>query len=250
MRSLTGLVLGGLFFCCAQSLYAQDWQQDSVVANTVLHSERNESNFDSVGEPLSVLPRTVPQQSVDSLKNEDAFWYANLSPQKKAEPSEEENNNEPFYFKKWFRQLAWIVVLCSFIGVVLWYLSSSNIFIFRGKAKKIAAESDVETASDDIFSLNYNSEIAKAAAAKNFRLAVRLRYLQTLRLLSDKALIDYRYGRTNSHYVSQLSHTAHCRDFSRLTRHFEYTWYGQFEPSAEGYEAMQADFEKFKRALN
>ena len=191
--------------------------------------------------------RTVPQKTVDSLKAEDDYWYANAVPERKLPPAaKKETSSHSLFQQQWFRDLLWLIVLCSFIGVVLWYLAASNILLFRRSAKKIIGDESEELATDDIFVLDYNKEIAKAETAKNYRLAVRLWYLQTLRDLAEKGLIEYRHGRTNSDYVLQLQENASYRDFFRLTRNFEYTWYGQFDLSAEAYGMMQADFSHFK----
>lgn len=261
---LNGL-LGALLFCPVLCFSQDEVQVDTVISTNTLNEEPRDTGFGSLGQPLPVSTRTVPQQKLDSLRREDAFWYANLAPQKKSDASVNTNksssgkkvvpddstdaDDESFSVSKPFQQLLWIIVLCGFIGIVLWYLSSSNILLFRKRAKKIAPEEETEQLTDDIFSIQYDKEIAKAAAAKNFRLAVRLWYLQMLKILSYKGLIDYRYGRTNNDYLSQLLNTPHHRHFFRLTRNFEYTWYGQFEPSGDAYEMMQADFANFKKAV-
>ena len=102
---------------------------------------------------------------------------------------------------------------------------------------------------DDIFAIPYDREIQKAETAQNYRLAVRLWYLKTLKEMADRAVIDYRYGRTNHDYVASLYGGRYYSDFFRLTRNFEYTWYGQFPLSAEGYAGMQSDFVAFKNRL-
>ncbi|HET7898391.1 MAG TPA: hypothetical protein VFL47_11985, partial [Flavisolibacter sp.] len=67
--------------------------------------------------------------------------------------------------------------------------------------------------------------------------------------LSDRRLIDYLHGRTNNDYVAQLSQSHYYRDFFRLTRNFEYTWYGQFIPSADVYSLLRSDFLTFQKNL-
>jgi hypothetical protein len=62
-------------------------------------------------------------------------------------------------------------------------------------------------------------------------------------------LIDYRFGRTNQDYVSDMHHHPQYDTFFRLTRHFEYIWYGQFPLSAEAYQHLQAEFIQFKNSL-
>jgi hypothetical protein len=238
---------------CAVVLLAQDEVKvtDTVITTVKLSEEKSNSAelFDSVGQTLLVDARPIPQRLVDSLKAADDFWYA-ASERKKAKAQEKKQirTGGSLFQKQWFRNLLWAVILGSFCGVVLWYLISSNILLFRKKSKSVGAD-DADNEADNIFERDYETEIAAATSAGNFRLAVRLLYLHTLKNLSAAGMIDYRYGRTNQDYVADMrSHSQHPA-FSRLTRHFEYIWYGQFPLSAEAFRNLQADFTQFKNSL-
>jgi hypothetical protein len=87
-------------------------------------------------------------------------------------------------------------------------------------------------------------------ALKNFRLAVRLQYLQTLVLLSGKGLLQYKEESTNSDYLMQVYATPYYGPFKKLTRHFEYVWYGQFEVGPDAYRNIETDFTTFKNSMD
>ena len=207
------------------------------------------SSFERVTQNQAVDVRKLPADKVSEIKEDDAYWYANVEPEKKKVKNAAPKQNVSLVDKSWFQNLLWVVILCSFIGVVIWYLASSNIRLFSRESKKVDEENNTEETTDDIFAIQYDREIQKAVDAKNFRLAIRLWYLKTLRELSDRNIIDYQYGKTNNHYVNSLYGSRYYKDFFRLTRNFEYTWYGQFNLSAEGYEMMRADFTNFKNSL-
>ena len=233
-------------------------QQKKTIVDTVVSmndvpavEEKDTASFSLTAPPAVVPVRSLPEKRVDSLKAEDDFWYANAD-LKKETPAAEKNapRGLSLFQQRWFRDLLWIIILCSFLAAVLWYLSSSNILLFRKNARKILDEDAQPDLTDDVFALPYETEIAKAEQAGNFRLAVRLHYLQSLKHLAEQNLIDYQVGRTNSDYVAQLSQSAYYRHFFRLTRNFEYTWYGQFAPSADLYAMLQQDFSTFKKGLH
>ena len=196
--------------------------------------------------------RKMPADKLAEVKEDDAYWYANVEPEKKKAAAEQKPppQDRGLTDKSWFQNLLWIIILCSFIGVVIWYLASSNIRLFSKDSKKIMDDDGEEELTDDIFAIPYEKEIQKAVEAQNYRLAVRLWYLKTLKEMADRNVIDYRYGKTNSDYVAALYGGRYYRDFFRLTRNFEYTWYGQFNLSAEAYGMMQADFVTFKNSLS
>ncbi|RYZ61829.1 MAG: DUF4129 domain-containing protein [Chitinophagaceae bacterium] len=223
--------------------------KDTVISIVELPAgEVDTTRFDAIENQELIQTRSVSRHALDSLLQDDDYWYANLAPQKKIseKPAEEKRS---VLREKWFRDLLWIVILGSFIGVVVWYLVSSNLLLFRKKATVINTETREEIDTDDIFSIRFDAEIAKAESAGNYRFAVRLWYLWLLKELSEKELIEYRQGRTNHDYVMQLRNRTIGNDFSRLTRNFEYTWYGQFALSAEAYATLRNDFVTFKQAL-
>ena len=240
-----------LFFLLhAAPALAQDEDElpDTVVTVVQPAGPGDTATFDRIQEQLPVAVRTVPQRIVDSLKATDEFWYANAAPVKKKVKKPGATGLSIFQ-KQWFRTLLWVIILSSFTGVVIWYLVASKIFVFRKSARQIGGDEGLEETNDDIFSRNYDKEISEATGAGDYRLAVRLWYLQTLKILSEKGLIDYRFGRTNQDYVHQLFRHPNYRDFFRLTRNFEYTWYGQFNLSAEAYERISNDFVQFQNSL-
>jgi hypothetical protein len=224
-----------------------------VFANSIVFAQdEDEDNYGSFSpvESRPVAIKKVAPEKIKELKNEEAYWYANLQPEKKAEQQQPAatHGNRSLFNQAWFGNLLWIIIVMSFIAVVIWYLASSNVQFFRKASKKIIDEQEEEI-TEDIFIMNYDREIAKALHAKNYRLATRLWYLGTLKELAEKNIIDYRHEKTNSDYVKALVGSRYYRDFFRLTRNFEYTWYGQFPLSEEGYNFLQKDFHRFKNSL-
>ena len=190
--------------------------------------------------------RKLPAEKVTELKNDDDYWYANLEPKKKEnelrqQPEESGGGG--------LSSFLWFVIIGVFAGAVIWYLASSNISLFRRESRKIMDESVEEETTDDIFAINYEKEISRAEAAGNYRSAIRFWYLRTLKELADRNIINYQYGKTNNDYVNSLYGSRYYQTFFRLTRNFEYTWYGQFPLSAEAYRMMQTDFSTFKAGL-
>jgi hypothetical protein len=141
----------------------------------------------------------------------------------------------------------WVLLIAGFLTLLSWFLTTSNIRLFRNKTKAVEEEQEEETS--DIFHMDFDNEIQKAIDSKHFTLAVRLMYLQTLRELSDRNLITYSNERTNGDYLFQLAGKAYYKDFFKLTRSFDYTWYGQFQLSKESFGRIRNDFLSFKQQL-
>jgi hypothetical protein len=205
------------------------------------------SHFDRITETPFIVRRSVPDTSYKQMLQDEAYWYVNYTPPKKEKKTTLDQRNNIF-FKPWFRTLLWMIIVAGFMIVIAWYLASSNIKLFRRSSSPIHKDEKRDEA-EDIFHLHYNEEISKAIEDKNYRMAVRFLYLQTLKILSEAGKIDYRQGKTNAEYLQQLYNTVYYTDFFRLTRDFEYTWYGQFNLSEQGYEMMRKEFFTFKGKL-
>ena len=189
--------------------------------------------------------RHVPATVMDSLKHDDAFWYANTRFKKKEPRASANNSSTP----RWVKNLIWILIVAAFFAALIWYLTTSNILIFAKARRPIHPVSQEEEMSEDIFAINYNKELDKAIAVGDYRLAIRLMFLRLLKNLSNKNIIQYRQGRTNFEYLSQLFSTRYYNDFFRLTRNYEYAWYGKFEVSGEAFKTIRNDFENFDHQL-
>jgi hypothetical protein len=188
--------------------------------------------------------RTVSDSTIQHLKRDDDFWYADLAPEKQ----DNQRNNGPVLVPGWLKALVWMVIIISMIAVIIWFLLSSNIRFFR-KPSAIVSSDEEEIFTEDIFAVDFEREIRKAVEVKNYRQAIRMFYLRTLRDLSHLSLIDYKHERTNSEYLAQLAGTNYYRPFFQLTRDFEYVWYGQFDLSIEAFQQVRDDFSKFKEEL-
>jgi hypothetical protein len=209
---------------------------------TTTYYERNEfSVYDSI--PM-IEERKINSQTLNSVRNDDDYWYANMAPKE-----EEKKKTQPKFQVKtnWFDSFFWFLLIGGFIALLIWFLSTSNISLLRRSPEVI--EIPGEEAADNIFELNFDRDIQNAVNSKNYSLAIRLMYLQVLRLMADRHLIQYAAEKTNSDYLFQLSSTKYYKDFFRLTRHFDYVWYGKFPVTDESFEILRKDFFTFKQAL-
>jgi len=189
--------------------------------------------------------RAVPDSIVQKIKRDDDFWYADLAPGKN---KNNERENSPEGVPSCLSKLIWTIIIVSMIAVLIWFVASSNIQLFR-KPSAAVPQLEEEVFSEDIFEVDFQKEISKAISQQNFRMAVRLFYLRTLRDLSQLSLIDYKHEKTNSEYLAQLAGTNYYREFFQLTRDFEYVWYGHFDLTSDDFQKVQNDFSKFREEL-
>ena len=253
-------ILWGILFLSI-NVFAQDDIEDSIAYpdTTLLTDSTYEEEIDETAPKFDslasfIIPSYDPFEIHDSvlqnLRKDEAFWYANTLPkrQKPAEIDPNKKYSEPFYLQDWFRTLLWIFIIAAFVAVVIWFLIVSDVRLFRKKAITLSSKQDIAFI-EDIFSINYERELEKAVAEENYRLGVRLMYLHILRLFSERDIIQYKIERTNSDYLVQLFNTSYYKDFFRLTRNFEFVWYGKFDISSAAFEMIRKDHSKLKSML-
>lgn len=106
------------------------------------------------------------------------------------------------------------------------------------------------TAEEDIHTISFDDAIREAAENHNFRLAIRLLYLQSLKQLSDKGYIEWQKDKTNNEYITEVTGKSWQALFKKLTGNFEYTWYGERNVSNESYQHIYNQFQQFNNQLS
>ena len=192
----------------------------------------------------SISARNVPETTIQSYREMDDFWYANIGVKKEKKAKARQS----LFEQPWFDSLMLFIIIGGFALVLIMYLSSSNAGLFRRRNKAIKEE-EYAVETEDIFQINYQREIDRAAGAGNYRLAIRLMFLRLLKNLSQKNIIQYGHDRTNFDYLLQLSSTKYYSEFFKITRHYEYSWYGKFEISKETYAYIKDEFDKFDPSI-
>ena len=96
---------------------------------------------------------------------------------------------------------------------------------------------------------NIDELIEAALKENNYRLAVRFYYLLLLQKLAQKELIDWEVQKTNADYVYELKDAGLRATFTKLTRIYDFIWYGNFEVNETDFAKAQTEFKKSITAL-
>jgi hypothetical protein len=201
------------------------------------------------GEPLQV--RIPDPARLKSLQADDAFQYRQPEPpvlsfwdrfwRKIAQVL-----NRLFYQPKSGRYGTYILYALG-VGIIGWAilrlqgveLSS----LFGRKAQSLPIP--YETYQENIHEINFPALIAQAEVQGDYRRAIRLYYLSILKKLTDKALIAWSPSKTNWCYVHEIQHPHLHQPFEKLTRQFEYIWYGGSALPEPVFQQVRLSFEEF-----
>jgi len=219
--------------------------------------------------------KTLSPSLVDSLKKDKDFWYANAvekfkakqkaylrfadsvkrvnadKPEPASKPDENFEDDSPRIINigPLFQYILMGAAILIFLGALVYFLSSNKVGFFAPSNKNIDEQSEETDLGENIFILPYQDLLNKAIKDKNYRLATRILYLQTLKLLSENGIITFKPDSTNIHYLMQLNNTSYYDDFFKVTRHYEYVWYGKFDVTPETYEKISQDFSTMQKKI-
>ncbi|MBS1563375.1 MAG: DUF4129 domain-containing protein [Bacteroidetes bacterium] len=140
-----------------------------------------------------------------------------------------------------------VVCVAIIIYAILKFTGMSGIGLFTRNKKSEPLK--YEVSEEDIYAIDFPKMIAEAAVVKNYRLAIRLLYLQTLRKLADGELIRWKINKTNDTYVQELYGGKYYETFSWLTRTYDYVWYGHFSVQEQQFKEAQQHFQTFQQQL-
>lgn len=131
-----------------------------------------------------------------------------------------------------YPEVTFICLAIVFLLLVVWFIYRKHPGLFMRPAKKSVPYTVEE---DTIYGVDFVSGIDEALKQGDYKEAVRLLYLQTLKQLSDDKRIDWQPYKTPTQYNLEVGMPA----FRTLTTHFLRVRYGNFEADEELFRRMQ-----------
>ena len=151
-------------------------------------------------------------------------------------------------YNDFWRWIFYALFLGAAVFVVLKLLQIDFTTMLGRTPRRVALAYDATP--ENIHEVDFSTRLAEAEAAGNWRLAVRLGYLQLLKTLSDSSYIHWQPDKTNHAYLAELPATGTWRaDFREITRRFEFVWYGELALSGALYERVREGQRAFQRQV-
>ena len=140
----------------------------------------------------------------------------------------------------WGRVFTFAIGLLLVVVLIMTILRVNAFKIFyKGEGKSIVPYNVLD---DNIHEMNFDRLIAEAVAQHDFRTGIRLLFLKSLKILSDKNFIQWEHGKTNHDYLAELQKDELKNGFDQLNYYFEYAWYGNFSVDQETFKKVQQVF--------
>jgi hypothetical protein len=138
-------------------------------------------------------------------------------------------------------------IVYGFLGVATLYLLIKFLMqspinsVFKTEAKDI---NDFQYVEENLKDVHFETLIEDALNQQNYRLATRYLYLKSLKILTNKQIIEWHFDKTNSEYLTEITDENTKSVFKRISYIYEYVWYGEFLIDEAIYKKNKSYFEK------
>ncbi|WP_372745882.1 DUF4129 domain-containing protein [Lutibacter sp.] len=151
-------------------------------------------------------------------------------------------------FKTILQILPYIVAgLVLFLLLKFFLKVNSNALVSNANNKSAVTITEEE---ELIKNKDLSKLILQAFQNKNYRLAVRYYYLQLLKQLEERELIVWEQQKTNEDFSKEIKDLNLNKSFVKLTRLYDFVWYGNFEINELEFTKAVSDFESVTKQLN
>ncbi|MEN9339143.1 MAG: hypothetical protein RIQ62_455 [Bacteroidota bacterium] len=252
MRNLILNALLIVYLCslCCFAAHAQVISvQDTVKSGQLPHAHPNARDDEEDSQKDSVTLRTINDAQWKKNVHDKAFVYrrAKEKPPKAPQHRKPLVNLNKIFNARWITYGLYLLVAILVFFVVRKFIVDA---IHYKPIQRSSYNNNTVPSDEDIHAISdWEVQLRKALEKENYRLAIRLHYLMILQKLEAENYIQYSKQKTNSDYIQEVKAKRNDNDFTRITRHFEYVWYGQFPLQKEEYESIEIHCLTFKRSL-
>lgn len=228
-----------------------DEEEVTTVVEAPKALDKEEAGIDTTLYPNNLI---VASDTARRIKGMSELAYARYldSLLRAAQDKQHEADNKKSATKPSFKPPS---VNLSFLTPILWILGIAFVLFilytlflkdgaFRKPTKKAAIAE--EAPQEEVMpGSDMDRLIRQALQNRNFRLAIRYQYLNNLYKLAEKGLVQFAVDKTNYQYVTELTNQQQRNDFAKLTLHYEYVWYGEFDIDETLYQKIEPGFTAF-----
>jgi hypothetical protein len=197
----------------------------------------------------SLVIRHVPDTMLNVLKTDKDLQY--VLKKKEAEKTRDNSwlNKIILGFIRLIALFPMIIVIIviACVGLLLYLYLKQNGYLFKKTSVEI--DKTVRLTDEELDVDTYHQQIEQAVNSGRLRVAVRLLYLQTLRILVDKQIVTYSREKTNAAYLRSMVSTPWYKAFAMLTLDYEYIWYGDVPVNDEQFKVIHRQFRQFMNEL-
>ncbi len=116
------------------------------------------------------------------------------------------------------------------------------------KEAKINIDS-INEIEEKMHELNLDDLLKEAISVKNFRIALRIKFLIIIKMLSQNGNINWAKEKTNWEYYTELNEKKLSSQFKDVILNFERVWYGELMLTEDQFNLVSPSYENLTKQL-
>ncbi len=168
--------------------------------------------------------------------------------EKKEDPLQKNKKDNPINLS--VLKPVFIIIIIGMLAYLLFMILKRVFNFFDERVKNTELKAVVENLEENIHNADFDSLLKQALSNNEFKLAVRILYLNVIKQLSDKQLIKWKKEKTNGHYVREMGTNKLGSPFAYLTLVYEQAWFSHHHVDKDKYQLISEHFYTFINRLN
>lgn len=245
-----------VFFIAGRTACAQDTSAVTDLSQVEFALEQTETVQRLVAPDQVATTRSYQQRELVVRKFDDNKWKEIVGDVDYTEKPRKEDKKEasPVRFSMpWGGSVLRFIsyaVIAAVIGALVYFVLKNISFSLKIRRTELKS-ADLEQPVDHIEEIDINALLERARREGDLKLVVRLYYLELLKQLNQRGVIQWKKDKTNKDYLSELfSSNFFFEDIRRLTLSYEAVWYGDHDLRPESYHNLTERFEQLYREIN
>lgn len=142
-----------------------------------------------------------------------------------------------------------IIIIAIGLLMLFMLITKTKIYklFYTDKEVSVSNYSEVDLLDE---TYDFEKEINLFLLQQNFRFAIRLLHLKTLKELEINEVINYSRDKTNREYAKEISDYNMRNTFYMVTAIYNRVWYGNYTLTRKEYESFASHFNKFSAEIN
>lgn len=204
---------------------------------------------------VCLLHLHLPAQVIEEQKVDSTWWENKINDLDYTEDElEAKNFNVESSSVDWINnsivKYSILFIIALVLMFILYKVFAKDLFSSNNLKDKKAYHFLTEEDLDDRFlDMDLQNLLASAISSKDWKSAIRIEFLLTIKLLIQLERIVWHKDLTNFHIVYQLSSTEERKQFSLLIIEFEKRWYGDQQANKVDYDRFKQEAKSFEQLI-
>lgn len=219
-------------------VFAQDLDSDSYENTGIKEYQFDKDNWERATKDLDYSPKKKPKEEEEEVQDEPV-------------DTSDFDLDGSIFDGNWsgFFRIFFFIIVIGLLTFIIMKLMGSTAFLSNKNVDKTNLKYSIEKVEEDIHQADLEDFAQHAIDKQDYKLAIRLYFLQILKDLSSNNFIKWKRNKTNKEYVREMSGTDLFKEFRAISRLFERVWYSDVTVQEHQFNRLRPKFLDFLKKI-